>query len=102
MLKGCQAFLAHVTTKETEDKLKEKQLEDVLIVQDFPEIPGATPVAREPYRLAPSERKELSEKLKELSEKGFINPVPHLGELRSSPASSTGKRYSENDIQNSV
>nr|GEW67121.1 putative reverse transcriptase domain-containing protein [Tanacetum cinerariifolium] len=37
-------------------------------------IPGATPVARAPYRLAPSELKELSEQLKELSEKGFIRP----------------------------
>nr|GFA66114.1 retrotransposon protein, putative, Ty3-gypsy subclass [Tanacetum cinerariifolium] len=35
---------------------------------------GATPVARAPYRLAPSELKELSEQLKELSEKGFIRP----------------------------
>ncbi|GKB87662.1 putative reverse transcriptase domain-containing protein, partial [Tanacetum coccineum] len=30
--------------------------------------------ARAPYRLAPSEIKELSEKLKELSDKGFIRP----------------------------
>nr|GFC98363.1 reverse transcriptase domain-containing protein [Tanacetum cinerariifolium] len=37
-------------------------------------IPGATPMARAPYRLAPSEIKELSEQLKELSEKGFIRP----------------------------
>nr|GFA85830.1 retrotransposable element Tf2 [Tanacetum cinerariifolium] len=37
-------------------------------------IPGATPVARTPYRLAPSELKELSKQLKELSEKGFIRP----------------------------
>ncbi|GJR83533.1 putative reverse transcriptase domain-containing protein [Tanacetum coccineum] len=37
-------------------------------------IPGAAPVARAPYRLAPSEMKELSEKLKELSNKGFIRP----------------------------
>nr|GFA13654.1 hypothetical protein [Tanacetum cinerariifolium] len=37
-LVGCQVFLTHVTTKETEDKLEEKRLEDVLIVQDFPEI----------------------------------------------------------------
>ncbi|GKE41256.1 putative reverse transcriptase domain-containing protein [Tanacetum coccineum] len=29
-------------------------------------IPGATPVARAPYRLAPSEMKELSEQLQEL------------------------------------
>nr|GEW21573.1 putative reverse transcriptase domain-containing protein [Tanacetum cinerariifolium] len=33
-------------------------------------LPGATPVARAPYRLAPSELKELFEQLKELSEKG--------------------------------
>nr|GEY93672.1 hypothetical protein [Tanacetum cinerariifolium] len=37
-------------------------------------IPGAAPVARAPYRLAPSELKELSDQLKELSEKGFIRP----------------------------
>ncbi|GJY98702.1 putative reverse transcriptase domain-containing protein [Tanacetum coccineum] len=37
-------------------------------------IPGAAPVARAPYRLAPSEMKELSEQLKELSDKGFIRP----------------------------
>ncbi|GJW49538.1 putative reverse transcriptase domain-containing protein [Tanacetum coccineum] len=35
-------------------------------------IPGAAPVARAPYRLAPFEMKELSEQLKELSDKGFI------------------------------
>ncbi|GJT17244.1 putative reverse transcriptase domain-containing protein [Tanacetum coccineum] len=74
---------------------KEKQIKDVPIVQDFPEvfpedlpglpparpvefqidlIPGAAPVARAPYRLAPSEMKELSEQLQELSDKGFIRP----------------------------
>ncbi|GJT40387.1 hypothetical protein Tco_0940252 [Tanacetum coccineum] len=37
-------------------------------------MPGAAPVARAPYRLAPSEMKELSEQLKELSDKGFIRP----------------------------
>ncbi|GJX65850.1 putative reverse transcriptase domain-containing protein [Tanacetum coccineum] len=37
-------------------------------------IHGAAPVARAPYRLAPSEMKELSEQLKELSDKGFIRP----------------------------
>ncbi|GJU91480.1 putative reverse transcriptase domain-containing protein [Tanacetum coccineum] len=88
-------FLAHITAKEVEDKSKEKRLEDVQIVQDFPEVfpedlpglpptrqvdfqidlvPGAAPVARAPYRLAPSEMKELSEQLKELSDKGFIRP----------------------------
>nr|GFC31958.1 putative reverse transcriptase domain-containing protein [Tanacetum cinerariifolium] len=35
-------------------------------------VPGAAPVARAPYRLAPSGMKDLSGQLKELSEKGFI------------------------------
>ncbi|GJW09254.1 putative reverse transcriptase domain-containing protein [Tanacetum coccineum] len=37
-------------------------------------IPGAAPVARAPYRLAPSEMKELSKQLQEFSDKGFIRP----------------------------
>ncbi|GJT05314.1 putative reverse transcriptase domain-containing protein [Tanacetum coccineum] len=37
-------------------------------------MPRATPVARAPYHLAPSEMKELSDQLKELSKKGFILP----------------------------
>ncbi|GJU98340.1 putative reverse transcriptase domain-containing protein [Tanacetum coccineum] len=37
-------------------------------------ILGAVPVARAPYRLAPSEMKELSEQLRELFDKGFIRP----------------------------
>nr|GFB14497.1 putative reverse transcriptase domain-containing protein [Tanacetum cinerariifolium] len=70
-------------------------LQDVPIVQDFPEVfpedlpgpppirpvefqidlvPGAALVARAPYRLVPSEMKELAEQLKELSDKGFIRP----------------------------
>ncbi|GJT61707.1 putative reverse transcriptase domain-containing protein [Tanacetum coccineum] len=95
MEKGCQIFLAHISAKKEEDKSEGKQLQDVPIVRDFPEvflkdlpglpparpvefqidlIPGAAPVARAPYRLAPSEMKELSEQLQELSEKGFIRP----------------------------
>nr|GEU61507.1 putative reverse transcriptase domain, ribonuclease H-like domain, aspartic peptidase domain protein [Tanacetum cinerariifolium] len=34
----------------------------------------ATPVAKSPYRLAPSELEELSGQLKELQDKGFIRP----------------------------
>ncbi|GJU60565.1 putative reverse transcriptase domain-containing protein [Tanacetum coccineum] len=96
MEKGFPIFLAHVTAKEVEDKSEKKRLEDVPIVRDFPEVfpedlpglpptrqvefqidlvPGAAPVARAPYRLAPSEMKELSEQLKELSDKGFIRPM---------------------------
>ncbi|GJU52985.1 hypothetical protein Tco_1226699 [Tanacetum coccineum] len=37
-------------------------------------IPGAMPVAKLPYRLAPTEMQELSNQLKELQEKGFIRP----------------------------
>ncbi|GKA01661.1 putative reverse transcriptase domain-containing protein [Tanacetum coccineum] len=37
-------------------------------------IPGFAPVAQAPYRLAPSEMKELSEQQQELSDKGFIRP----------------------------
>ncbi|GJW71342.1 putative reverse transcriptase domain-containing protein [Tanacetum coccineum] len=37
-------------------------------------ILGAAPIARAPYRLVPSEMKELSEQVKELSDKGFIRP----------------------------
>ncbi|GJX79739.1 putative reverse transcriptase domain-containing protein [Tanacetum coccineum] len=36
--------------------------------------PGAAPVARAPYRLAPSEMQELSMQLQELADKGFIRP----------------------------
>ncbi|GJZ90745.1 putative reverse transcriptase domain-containing protein [Tanacetum coccineum] len=95
MEKGCQVFLAQVTKKETEVKSKEKRLEDVPIVQKFPEVfpedlpglpparqvefqidlvPGVAPVARAPYRLALSEMQELSAQLQELSDKGFIRP----------------------------
>ncbi|GKD27139.1 putative reverse transcriptase domain-containing protein, partial [Tanacetum coccineum] len=67
LLKGCHVFLAHVTIKKAEDKSEEKLLEDVPIVRDFPEVfPKDLP--------APSEMKELSDQLKELSDKGFIRP----------------------------
>ncbi|GKB34911.1 putative reverse transcriptase domain-containing protein, partial [Tanacetum coccineum] len=37
-------------------------------------IPGAMPVAKYPYRLAPSELEELPGQLKEIQDKGFIRP----------------------------
>ncbi|GKB39424.1 putative reverse transcriptase domain-containing protein [Tanacetum coccineum] len=94
--KRCDVFLAHITTKEDKDKSEGKRLKDVPIVKDFPEvfpedlpcipptrqvefqidlIPGAGPVAPVPYRLAPSEMKELAEQLQEISDNGFIRPI---------------------------
>ncbi|GKC02701.1 putative reverse transcriptase domain-containing protein, partial [Tanacetum coccineum] len=76
-------------------KADEKKFDDIRVVRDFPEvfpddlsglppvreiefridlIPGASPVVKSPYRLAPSEMLELSNQLKELQEKGFIRP----------------------------
>ncbi|GJW82081.1 putative reverse transcriptase domain-containing protein [Tanacetum coccineum] len=37
-------------------------------------VPGAAPVARAPYQLAPAELQELSTQLQELSDRGFIRP----------------------------
>ncbi|GJY02283.1 putative reverse transcriptase domain-containing protein [Tanacetum coccineum] len=37
---------------------------------------GAKPIAKSPYRLAPSEMQELSEQLRELQDNGFIRPIP--------------------------
>ncbi|GJW26768.1 hypothetical protein Tco_0040579 [Tanacetum coccineum] len=93
--KGYQVFLAQVTKMKIEDKSWEKRLEDVSTVRDFPKVfpeylpglplarqvefqidlvPGASPVARAPYRLAQLEMKELATQLQELSDKGFIRP----------------------------
>ncbi|GJZ14064.1 hypothetical protein Tco_0549294 [Tanacetum coccineum] len=61
LLKRYHVFLAHITTKETEDKSKKKRLEDVPIVRDFLEV-------------FPEDLPELSVQLQELSKKGFIRP----------------------------
>ncbi|GKE21518.1 hypothetical protein Tco_1433030 [Tanacetum coccineum] len=83
-VKGCDVFLAYITTKEDKDKSEGKRLEDVPIVRDFPKVfpedllgispsrqvefqidlvPGDAPIALAPYRLAPSKMKELAEQL---------------------------------------
>nr|GFB89514.1 putative reverse transcriptase domain-containing protein [Tanacetum cinerariifolium] len=105
IIRGCTLnFLNHpftidlmpvelISATKEDDKSEGKQVKDVPIVQDFPNvfpedlpglpparpvefqidlIPGAAPVARAPYRLALSKMKELSEQLQELSDKGFI------------------------------
>nr|GFC31386.1 putative reverse transcriptase domain-containing protein [Tanacetum cinerariifolium] len=71
--KGCHVFLAQIFAAQEDDMPERKQVKDVPIVQDFPEvfpenlpglpparpvefqidlIPGAAPVARAPYRFA--------------------------------------------------
>ncbi|GJR80334.1 putative reverse transcriptase domain-containing protein [Tanacetum coccineum] len=95
MAKRCQVFLTQISVKKKDDKSEGKQIKDVPIVRDFPDvfpkdlpglpparpvefqidlIPRAAPVARVPYRLAPSKIKELSAQLQEISDKGFIRP----------------------------
>ncbi|GKG24365.1 hypothetical protein Tco_0394993, partial [Tanacetum coccineum] len=70
-----------ISAKKEEDKSEGKQVKDVPVIRDFPEvfpedlpglplarpvefqidlIPGVAPVDRAPYRLAPSKMKELS------------------------------------------
>ncbi|GKB76534.1 putative reverse transcriptase domain-containing protein [Tanacetum coccineum] len=92
--KGCQVYLAQVTAKKIDDKTEEKQLEDVPIVRDLPEVfledlpglpltrqvefqidlvPDAAPVARSLHSLVSSEMQELSTHLQELFDKGFIS-----------------------------
>ncbi|GKG07336.1 hypothetical protein Tco_0330305, partial [Tanacetum coccineum] len=76
-------------------KADKKRLEDIPVVKEFPDvfpenlpgipsvrqvefqidlIPGAAPIARTLYRLAPSEMQELSNQLQELTNRGFIRP----------------------------
>ncbi|GKD26585.1 putative reverse transcriptase domain-containing protein [Tanacetum coccineum] len=78
-----------------EKKSDEKRLEDIPVVREFPDvfpedlpglppvrqvefqidlIPGAAPVARAPYRLAPLKMQKLSNQLQELADRGFIRP----------------------------
>nr|GEZ57329.1 hypothetical protein [Tanacetum cinerariifolium] len=89
--RGSYLFVAQVVEKEP----AERRLEDVPVIckfsdvfpEDFPGlppprqvefeielVPGVAPVTRAPYRLAPSEIKELAKQLQELSDKGFIRP----------------------------
>ncbi|XP_076889947.1 uncharacterized protein LOC143540868 [Bidens hawaiensis] len=89
--KGCPAFIVNVL----DTKAKERKIDDIRVVRDFlevfpEELPGLTPprqvefkidlvqdaapIARSPYRLAPSEMQELSNQLQELLDKGFIKP----------------------------
>ncbi|GJW38301.1 putative reverse transcriptase domain-containing protein [Tanacetum coccineum] len=76
LLEGCPIFLAQVTMKKAEDKSKEKRLEEVPIVQiSLRYFPRDLRSTGHLNRLATiREWKELSDQLKELSDKGFIRP----------------------------
>nr|GFB54440.1 putative reverse transcriptase domain-containing protein [Tanacetum cinerariifolium] len=88
---GCEGFLAtiHDMTSEV------PSIHDQPIVLEFPNvfpdellgippvrevefnielIPGAEPISKAPYRMAPVELKELKDQLQELLERGFIHP----------------------------
>ncbi|KAJ0557459.1 putative nucleotidyltransferase, Ribonuclease H [Helianthus annuus] len=74
---------------------KDKELKEIPVVSEYPDvfpeelpglppdrevefrihlIPGTTPIAKAPYRLAPTEMLELKKQLDELLSKGFIQP----------------------------
>jgi hypothetical protein len=89
--KGCVAFLAYAMPTPKEDL----KLGDIEVVREFEDVfpadlpglppargiefqielvPGAKPIAKAPYRLAPSEMKEMMSQVQELLSKGFIRP----------------------------
>ncbi|XP_021995547.1 uncharacterized protein LOC110892704 [Helianthus annuus] len=91
VLNGSRTYLAYVV----DTQQGSPKLEDVEIVNEFPdvfpeELPGlpperevefrielnlgAKPVAKAPYRLAPTEMRELMTQLQDLLDKGFIRP----------------------------
>ncbi|XP_021984974.1 uncharacterized protein LOC110880840 [Helianthus annuus] len=87
---GCVIYMAQVTVNDPKPKI-----EDIPIISEYPDVfpdelpglpperqvefridilPGSAPIARAPYRLAPTEMKELRTQLDDLLEKGFIQP----------------------------
>ncbi|XP_075507477.1 uncharacterized protein LOC142544302 [Primulina tabacum] len=92
MKSGEDIYLAMVSEAKEEVELK---LEDIPVVRDFPDVfpeelsgtvpdrevefeinlvPGAAPISKAPYRMAPAELKELKEQLQELLDKKQIRP----------------------------
>ncbi|KAJ9557677.1 hypothetical protein OSB04_012291 [Centaurea solstitialis] len=89
--RGCPTFMAYVINSAP----KERQIDDLEVVRDFKDVfpedlpglpperqvefrielaPGTAPIAKSPYRLAPTEMQELMKQLQELLDKGFIQP----------------------------
>ncbi|XP_071704703.1 uncharacterized protein [Rutidosis leptorrhynchoides] len=95
LAKGCDSFLAYVIDVKNEKKV----VSDIPMVSEYPEVfpdelPGlplireveykiglvlrATPVAKAPYRLAPSEIREMMSQIQELLNRGFIRSSSSL------------------------
>ena len=89
--KGCEAFLALILYS----KREQVNLETIPVIREFPDVfleelpgvpperevdlsievvQGTPPISRAPYRMAPTELKELKTRLQELLDKGFIRP----------------------------
>ena len=89
--KGCEAFLALII----DSKREQVNFKNIPVIREFPnvfpeELPGVplerevdlsievvqgtTPILRAPYRMAPTELKELKTRLHELLDKGFVRP----------------------------
>jgi hypothetical protein len=87
---GAQAYLAYVQAKPE----AQSKLEDIPVVCNYPDVfseimglppdreiefsidlmPGTQPIHKAPYRMAPTELRELKEQLQELLDRGFIRP----------------------------
>ena len=91
MRKGCETFLAVIL----DSKRGQVDVEKILVVREFPDVfpkelpgiplkrevnlaieivPGTVPMSKAPYRMAPTELKELKSQLQELLDKRFIRP----------------------------
>ncbi|XP_070664515.1 uncharacterized protein [Malus domestica] len=89
--KACQGYLAHVVLHDNAPS----SVEDVRAVRHFPDVfpddlpglppdkdlefaidllPGTDPISWTPYRMAPTELRELKVQLQKLVDKGFIQP----------------------------
>ena len=89
--KGCEAFLALIL----DSKREQVNFKNIPVIREFPDVfpeelprvpserevdlsievvQGTTPILRAPYRMAPTELKELKTQLQELLDKGFIRP----------------------------
>ncbi|XP_073056924.1 uncharacterized protein [Primulina eburnea] len=92
LVKGCQGFLASVMDVSKEYNV---DVNDIEIFRDYADVfaddvsglppdrevqfvidvvPGTTPISKAPYRMTPTEMKELKNQLQELLDKGFIRP----------------------------